>query len=66
MRYQVATFNFGHQPTEPTYNEVKTQVMYLDQLNRSHSTSHPLMSTVTVTINKLIVECHCSYIDSNA
>ena len=30
--------------------------MYLDQLNRSHSTSHPLMSAVTTSINKLSVD----------
>ena len=56
MRYQVAIFNFGLQTTNPTYNDVKTQLMYLDQLNRSHSTSHPLMSTVTTSINKLSVD----------
>ena len=30
--------------------------MFLDQLNRSHSTSHPLISTVTTSINKLSVD----------
>ena len=30
--------------------------MYLDQLNRSHSTSHPLMNIVTSSINKLSVD----------
>ena len=28
VRYQVAMFNFGLQTTNPTYNEVKTQLMY--------------------------------------
>ena len=56
VRYQVAIFNFGLQPTNPTCNDVKTQLLYLDQLNRSHSTSHPAMSTVTSSINKLSVD----------
>ena len=56
VRYQVAIFNFGLQPNNPTYNEVKTQLLYLDQLNRSNSTSHPVMSTVTSSINKLSVD----------
>jgi hypothetical protein len=34
VRYQVAIFNFGLQTTNPTFNEVKTQLLYLDQLNR--------------------------------
>jgi len=49
VRYQ---FDFGLQSTNPTYNDVKTQLLYLDQLNRSHSTSHPLMSAVTSSVNK--------------
>ena len=55
VRYQVVIFNFGLQPTNPTYDDVKTQLLYLDQLNRSHSTSHPVMSTVKST-NKLSVD----------
>jgi len=47
VRYQVAKFNFGLQTTNPTDNDVKTQIMDRDQLNRSHSTPHPFMSTVT-------------------
>ena len=35
VRYQVAIFNFGLQPKNLTYNDVKTQLLYLDQLNRS-------------------------------
>ena len=56
VRHQVAVFNFGLQTTNPTYNDVKTQLMYHDQLNRSHSTSHPLMRTVTTSIDKLSVD----------
>ena len=56
VRYQVAIFNFGLQPTNRTYNDVKIQLLYLDQLNRSHSTSHPVTSTVTSTINQLSVD----------
>ena len=56
VRYQVAIFNFGLQPTNPTYNDAKTQLLYLDQLNRTHATSHPVMSTVTSSINKLSVD----------
>ena len=37
VRYQVAIFNLGLQPTNP-YNDVKTQLLYLDQLNHSQST----------------------------
>ena len=54
--YQVAIFNFGLQATNPTYNEVKTQSLYLNQLNRSNSTSHPVMSSVTFSIKKLSVD----------
>ena len=56
MRYQVPIFNFGLQPNNLTYNDVKTQLLYLNQLNRSNSTSHPVMSTVTSSINKLSVD----------
>jgi len=39
--------------TNQSHNDVKTQLMYLDQLNHSHSTSHsPVMRTVIPSINK--------------
>ena len=58
VRYQVAIFNFGLLPPDrpPSFNDVKNHLMYLDQLNRSSSTSHPSMNLVPTTINKLSVE----------
>ena len=48
VRYQVATFNFGLLTTKPAYNYVTTQLMYLNQLNRHSTSSHPLMRIVTI------------------
>ena len=40
----------------PSFNDVKSHFMYLDQLNHTNSTTHPSMNNGTATINKLNVD----------